>query len=254
MPVALIVVCPHRCRAAGYIRTLANHIHTHVHCYFDDILTHWHSLKPPAHSFYISLGLCLQNKALFVATLSGSVSELCHISGVSPTRPHQVPVTVLPGCPWEPRDTKAPFVPHHPGIRAIFIKVEGARHGHRNNTWRNTIALVYSCTKASKTKKIFTSLISFYYLANSFYVIYNSYALILLNKWQQWAVKVISPQTCYSKMSRSGSVEWKYTDFTWTRRHIQSDQGCRSDLKSERGTLKTLLTWIMNINEVMFAQ
>lgn len=68
-----------------------------------------------------------------MATLSGSVSELCHISGESPTRPHQVPVTVLPGCPWEPRDTKAPFVPHHPGIRAIFIKVEGVRHGHKES-------------------------------------------------------------------------------------------------------------------------
>lgn len=39
-----------------------------------------------------------------------------------------------------------------------------------------------------------------------------------------------------------------------SRCHIYSDQGRRSDLKSERGALKTLLTWLMNINEVMFAQ
>jgi len=55
-------------------------------------------------------------------------------------------------------------------------------------------------------------------------------------------------------MSGSGSMEWRYTDFSRSRHHIYSDQGRRSNLKSDRGTLKTLLAWLMNINEVMFAQ
>lgn len=106
---------------------------------YKNIPTHW--TPPNTHTQSIRLALCWQNKALFVATLSGSISGLCHISGVSPStspaRLHQVPVTVPPGCPWNPRDTIAPFVPHHKGITAISIKVKEVSYG--NDGWTQNI-------------------------------------------------------------------------------------------------------------------
>lgn len=131
-----------------------------------------------------------------MATLSGSVSELCHISGVSPTRPHQVPVTVLPGCPWEPRDTIAPSVPHHQAIRAIFTKVDKVRQESMT---------VYSCTKALKM-----FLFSLYLSFIIWLTLFMWFTIVLLSS--SWLKDTSHQGRWYlprhAKMSESGSVEW----------------------------------------------